>query len=416
MADAIGTDEGWEEVQHNLDAMTTTQSDRDGCYYDPLVGAWVTPEYLKPLEIANLVARSTAAKDAEIADLRTMLQATAEAAATHFKTAAALKAEVARLREIVSKVPIAAMVDKLGWRTWLEAREGLQAALNSTNDPAPIDMLLWCPRCHTKHVDEASEGWDNPPHRSHLCHACGCIWRPADVPTNGVHTITSAGKADNFDPAPAASDVEPVAMTAEEHRLEDLKQQAQYNGPVVSFDVAQGYYLASCDHCGWVGSSENCGTDSFGDDSDVYCPRCSSPGADCGKVAQRLAHPPADTRRSVLEKALRELTDCLVDEGGCPRVAALSGRDLDAAYDKACKLIDTPTTDPIAEAVAGEGDDYSTKIMLWFFRDILEEHRRAFIKLLFGAEIADEARTEHAQRMLLRRALRAIRKGGDNAA
>src|SRR5574340_600312 len=25
------------------------------------------------------------------------------------------------------------------------------------------------------------KGWDNPPHRSHLCHGCGHIWRPADV-------------------------------------------------------------------------------------------------------------------------------------------------------------------------------------------------------------------------------------------
>lgn len=80
-------------------------------------------------------------------------------------------------------------------------------------------------------------------------------------------------------------------MTAEERRLEDLKQMAAYLGPIVSFDVREPYYLASCDHCGWVGSSELCGTDSFGDDSDVYCPRCQSSGADCGKIAERLATP-----------------------------------------------------------------------------------------------------------------------------
>ena len=78
---------------------------------------------------------------------------------------------------------------------------------------APIDMLLFCPRCHTQHVDgEESEvewvenipaartiTWDNPPHRSHLCHACGCIWRPADVATNGVAKIATRGKADTWD-------------------------------------------------------------------------------------------------------------------------------------------------------------------------------------------------------------------------
>ena len=60
----------------------------------------------------------------------------------------------------------------------------------------------------------------------------------------------------------------------------------KYCAPVVSFDVTGRYYLASCDVCGWVGSSEHCGTDSGGDDSDVYCPRCHHSGADCGKVAE----------------------------------------------------------------------------------------------------------------------------------
>ena len=46
------------------------------------------------------------------------------------------------------------------------------------------------------------------------------------------------------------------------------------------------WYLASCDKCGWVGSSEECGTDYCGgDDTDVHCPKCGIAGADCGKVA-----------------------------------------------------------------------------------------------------------------------------------
>lgn len=83
------------------------------------------------------------------------------------------------------------------------------------------------------------------------------------------------------------------SMTPEEIRLENLKQMAAYSGPVVSFDVREPYYLASCNHCGWVGSTELCGTDSYGDDSDVYCPRCHASGADSGKVASRIATPPA---------------------------------------------------------------------------------------------------------------------------
>lgn len=38
--------------------------------------------------------------------------------------------------------------------------------------------------------------------------------------------------------------------------------------------LAPLFYMTKCEHCGWVGSSELCGTDSWGDDSDVYCPSC----------------------------------------------------------------------------------------------------------------------------------------------
>ncbi len=70
--------------------------------------------------------------------------------------------------------------------------------------------------------------------------------------------------------------------------LDRAKLIAAYPGPVVSFDVEEGYYLASCDDCGWVGSSQLCGTDKGQDDSSVYCPRCHSSGADCGKVAELI--------------------------------------------------------------------------------------------------------------------------------
>jgi hypothetical protein len=54
------------------------------------------------------------------------------------------------------------------------------------------------------------------------------------------------------------------------------------------FDVPDPYYLASCDSCGWVGSSRDCGSDSgLRDDSDVYCPVCHRAGADSGKVAEQ---------------------------------------------------------------------------------------------------------------------------------
>lgn len=70
----------------------------------------------------------------------------------------------------------------------------------------PIDMILYCPNCGEQHIDREEipephmmgKRWTNPPHRSHLCHECGCVWRPADVPTNGVASIQTEGKADTW--------------------------------------------------------------------------------------------------------------------------------------------------------------------------------------------------------------------------
>ncbi|MWA18073.1 hypothetical protein [Burkholderia pseudomallei] len=79
---------------------------------------------------------------------------------------------------------------------------------------APIPMLLFCPKCGEQHIDApepadadidvdgtvitATSEWANPPHRSHLCHACGIVWRPADVATVGVQSIETHGKADTW--------------------------------------------------------------------------------------------------------------------------------------------------------------------------------------------------------------------------
>ena len=84
---------------------------------------------------------------------------------------------------------------------------------------APIDMVLFCPACGTQHIDapdtpdpyptpeKDAAHWTNPPHRSHLCHNpdCNHIWRPADVPTNGVQAVKTVGKADSPIAAPVAA-------------------------------------------------------------------------------------------------------------------------------------------------------------------------------------------------------------------
>jgi hypothetical protein len=66
----------------------------------------------------------------------------------------------------------------------------------------PIDMLLFCPRCDIKHIDqpEPAKGWTNPPHRTHKCQRCGWEWRPADVATNGVAALSSRRLHDEASP------------------------------------------------------------------------------------------------------------------------------------------------------------------------------------------------------------------------
>lgn len=107
------------------------------------------------------------------------------------------------------------------------------AGATMTPNQTPIDMVLHCPKCGMQHIDEDNyeelrieaaelgvdrEGerrlerwieereWSNPPHRSHLCHnrKCGHIWRPADVPTNGVAAIKTAGTKDGPITSPSA--------------------------------------------------------------------------------------------------------------------------------------------------------------------------------------------------------------------
>lgn len=117
----------------------------------------------------------------------------------------------------LEKVVAYATGDKLTTSGWATATikstidevvaECISAALSE-----PIDMVLHCPVCGLQHIDapergrlvssgpnagRATRGWTNPPHRSHLCHGCGHIWRPADVPTNGVAAVKTRGTNDS---------------------------------------------------------------------------------------------------------------------------------------------------------------------------------------------------------------------------
>ena len=98
-----------------------------------------------------------------------------------------------------------------------------RAALAAVQPREPIPMVLHCPRCHEQHVDTATADWSNPPHRSHLCHACACIWRPADVATCGVAAVETNGSADNWDAAVQPREADGWRVTAEDVQAADLQ-------------------------------------------------------------------------------------------------------------------------------------------------------------------------------------------------
>lgn len=54
---------------------------------------------------------------------------------------------------------------------------------------APIPMLLYCPKCHNRHIDEGE--FATKAHHTHSCQhpGCGVTWRPAVVPTTGVEFL-----------------------------------------------------------------------------------------------------------------------------------------------------------------------------------------------------------------------------------
>ncbi len=55
------------------------------------------------------------------------------------------------------------------------------------SDCGGFPMLLWCPVCHKRHIDEGI--WFSKEHHTHACQYCGMVWRPAIVPTCGVQFL-----------------------------------------------------------------------------------------------------------------------------------------------------------------------------------------------------------------------------------
>jgi len=57
----------------------------------------------------------------------------------------------------------------------------------ATTIEAPIPMLLWCPKCHERHIDQGE--FAVKIHHTHACQFCGMVWRPAIVATVGVRFL-----------------------------------------------------------------------------------------------------------------------------------------------------------------------------------------------------------------------------------
>lgn len=144
----------------------------------------------------------------------------------------------------------------------------------------PIDVVLFCPKCKAQHFDDIEPDvcekcggqkdahkapvkletglwcddftpWLNPPHKSHRCHNCNTVWRPADVPTNGVEKVQTVGSNDTkvlLEPQPTPPQAEPqnslVAALKERERLDptapgEIVIPAPYNPPQPDGDLVE---------------------------------------------------------------------------------------------------------------------------------------------------------------------------------
>ena len=198
---------------------------------DVSMGLWSPERRAAELRLAKAQARQRAGKLAS-SDPEGHRQAIADHQA---ETSSAVKASEAEALATDIKHAIAELTEDR-FPDLIAAIDRL-AALAAKSEPSSAvkasDMVLHCPECHIQHIDApdlepckdgcqyakdagqaeyscawgscmylapGSEAvrWTNPPHRSHLCHACGCIWRPCDTPTNGVAAIQTRGKDDTW--------------------------------------------------------------------------------------------------------------------------------------------------------------------------------------------------------------------------
>lgn len=69
---------------------------------------------------------------------------------------------------------------------WARAEHPTVARYDDTS-ATPIPLILHCPECTERHIDEGE--FETKPHHTHSCQFCGLTWRPAIVPTVGVRFL-----------------------------------------------------------------------------------------------------------------------------------------------------------------------------------------------------------------------------------
>jgi len=95
--------------------------------------------------------------------------------------------------------------------------EGLGTFTLETGKLSPsytIPMILACPRCGERHIDEAD--FAEVAHHTHACQSCGVVWRPAKVNTHGVDFLPGYR---NAAPSEATTDTRDRGRLGAEERL-----------------------------------------------------------------------------------------------------------------------------------------------------------------------------------------------------
>ena len=112
-----------------------------------------------------------------------------------------------------------------------------EALREQMSAPAPVPMLLTCPMCTKRHIDEgefATKG-----HHTHACQSCGHVWRPALVMTVGVKFLPGFKN-------PPVVDLCGLNEPSTKDRLHDLEKKVAYKKSVtkrqwyrITFDTSQ---------------------------------------------------------------------------------------------------------------------------------------------------------------------------------